>query len=251
MTSTFHRSGSFDGDEFATTQRSLAQTNGRLFFTEILEVTYTDNPDDLSQIVGDPLQSEGTQVVSDGIVVYARPGASEKWIDVTSKLLEDGSFEEALNSPDQHPLGTALFSIASSTLFATFGIADEESIAEAEANSPVPLRLDFKQESADDETIVIANRVSFSDEQEFGGQATINGFTHDVVFTIDAELGLIVHAISEQNTKTDGPFGISEEVFLFEHEIDYSPQQIEFPQPGDPSIETDPDKIAAFLELIE
>ena len=65
-------------------------------------------------------------------------------------------------------------------------------------------------------------------------------------FEVNASTGMVIRTLRQRKSSSNA--ATTETISL---EIDYSPQDIQSPSPGDPSMETDPDKIAAFLELFD
>jgi hypothetical protein len=246
LITTFHRTFFYPDEEIATTERTLIRTDGEIFYSELLEST---SPDDTTVLGPSAFSTVGFQLIANGESVYARVSGADKWVDVSSLADEQGLFATT-NEMGESALGAALFSAASNLILATFGVFDEESIQEIVESSEYSPLLDFKLESSDSEKIVIAHRFSLSAEEEIDGEVSGVHGMHDVVFTIDADSGLIVHAIYNQTQENTGP-DPSSDVYIIEHEVDYNPQSFDFPQPGDPSIETDPDKIGAVMGMFE
>ncbi len=246
--STFRRVGKYDDDTTMSIESTLMRTDGVHFYTEILEHEY---PDDVINL--DPAYSEvvGLQIVGGRSGAYGRLSSQDRWVDVSDALSADPSLPDISELPaDERPVGASLFQAASSIVLASFGVYDPEdiqSIVETAEFSPL---FDFKLESTENGQAVIAHRLDFSESEEFEGVTWSSTLTYDVVFTVDTESGLILHAIHSKVEESSGGVERSD-TFVLEYDVDPSPPVIDFPQPGDPSIETDPDKIAAFLELFE
>lgn len=249
LTFTFQRSFEFPENpdqDHVEMQRSVIRTDGNITLAELLEYEDADDQGSSGFSTGKP----GSQIIMDGYRSYGRFGATEKWVDITELTACAGYSGGIGQTSEESPIEQALFDAGSSRILATFGIFDEESISEYAEGADMSPLMDFEVESSNSDQIVIAHRVHLSFEEEIAGLVEGSQTNQDVVFTIDAGSGLVAHVLDSQVQESTGSYA-SVDTFILEYEIDYSLQDLVFPEPGDLSVETDPEKIAAFIELFD
>ena len=175
--------------------------------------------------------------------MYGRGEGFEKWIDITSVVgggLPGNSGIIPLQAfIEDSELAIMLFEQASGE----FDPRDAELIGEETGVSPL---LNFVLVPSLPDRLIYEHE---SDWEQESGLFDIRQ-TQRIAFRIDPESGFVAHTFNSSQAKFSG-FVEGETSSLEQYKIEYNPQDIFVPQPGDPSIETDPDKIAAFLELFE
>lgn len=209
-----------------------------------------DQTDDFIESGPSPEVLEGLEILFDGTRVLSRNSNFELWIDMTDSTNFTNDFRVTVPVfENDGTVGQALSGLLYEQASALLDPREIIEIAEELEGSPW---------------------ISFNDA---GSSGTENVYTHvsefeflfadvrirteiEIEFIVDHQSGRIVrirrHESGSQTGISEfrGPFELSSST-TSEVEIDYSTPDIKFPQPGDPSIETDLIKIAAFLELFE
>lgn len=172
--------------------------------------------------------------------IYGRGEGFEKWIDITSVVDTGAPVITPLQAfIEDSELAMLLFEQAT-------GEFDPRDVESIEADTGVSPLLDFQQVPSLPDRVVYEHRSNL--EQDLG-LLSVNQNSR-IAFRIDPETERIVHTFNSSQNLVSG-FVEGETSSLEQYTIEYEPQDIFMPQPGDPSIETDPDKIAAFLELFD
>ena len=190
----------------------------------------------------------GLQLVEGGATIYARDQNHPLWIDVTSIFGEVGASPSGMIPlqamlPEDSDLANQLFDIASGD----FDPRDvNEIMIRAGGISPM---MNFQPDGSISGQISFVHSLAYTIYETVGPVDT----TDERQLIVDEETGLIVSA--ERATVvafTPSGSGVSEKTHIEQRiAIAYGPQQIPFPEPGDPSIETDPEVIDEFLEMFQ
>ncbi len=183
------------------------------------------------------------EMIGDDNLMYGRGGEFDRWIDITS-VLDPGAGVSTGIVPlqamiEDSELAILLFEQASGD----FDPRDIETIEEQAGRSPL---LKFEEVPSLPDRIVLEHHDELVQVEEI---ATVTQSTR-IAFRIDPETEFIIQTMKATHASISGQFELEAETSE-EYQIEYGPQEFELPDPGDPSIETDPDKIAAFLELFE
>jgi hypothetical protein len=244
-------SSSISGDSSADFRFKVKSSGPRQFFEITVLVI---EPVEAGEAFLEAWMFEGLQIVSDDTVCYGRGGEFPNWIDlgefcttsspgkqiVPLRVGPPGSQTVPLQAgPSQDTwLAEMLFEQASGE----FDPRDIEQIEETTGVSPL---IDFKEAEPEGSLVFVHEGTVLIEEIIVTIDQTLK-----IEFRVDSESGLVTQASrwTESSSSFDYPL-VFESTGFIGIEIAYGEQDIQIPQLGDASIETDPDRIAAFREL--
>lgn len=240
---------SFNVEEtvFGTSQVMEIRTNGDLQHVTAISFTISGATDELTDRDAKLLELlNGMEIIGNENLAYGRGAEFDKWIDMTSVINGGDGISSGIVPlqafVEDSELAQLLFTQASGD----FDPRDVEDIEESAGVSPL---IEFQQIPSLPDRIVYVHDLSYGQDLEFG-DGEVEQSTR-IVFRIDPDTGLVTQANKHSETMITGSVFDTATSSNEEVSLEYGPQLIELPQPGDPSIETDADKIAAFLELFE
>lgn len=232
--------GSHSCDDYRQSTATLFRVSDEIHYTELIEF---EDPELIALFGVEVFNTVGFQTISNGVWFYARLSEEDKWVDMSS-LQQDSENADA-STREESFLGTTLFAEASNPFFENYSELTESQKALLADSEPYSPFLSFREVSSEEGSLVIAHN---RDVVVGEGDNAVRQF-HKVEFTINAEDELINRVINYLSAESVRPHPCGNSSSSRELEIDYAQQPLVIPAEGE--IETDPETIAAFLELFE